>query len=1129
MTPRNALAAGLLVAVLAGCGDDDPTSSVTPGSLKWKEQPAATELPVGSQIRLSVLLEGSNGKPLAGQTVKWEAGEESGTVSVQSAKTGADGVASVEWTLGTRAGRQSVRAVADGVLPLVLTVDAVAGEPATLRLSRDSVTFRVRGDSVAIEVDVADAYGNKVEGAAVTWASSAADIAAVSETGVIRAAKNGEALVVATLGSLADTVVVRVEVPPAWVEVLDVPDALAAGDTVGLRAEVRDAQGNVIEGATVTWSVSDPAVAELVDQTGRITGRKAGSTLVRATAGAATGVARIEVVAGAPVSLQKLAGDGQTGLAGERLSQAIAVKVLDAFGNHVPGAWVVFAAGEGHGSVAADSVQTNGEGIASVAWTLGKVEGENTLRAWLSGRPDAPLVFTAEATPNGRIAGSVLLQAGAAATATAGRALERPRRAASVDGQRPAKAAGAFGAASVAYGGRAARSQARSRPARVQTPDGRVHLLVRFKEAAIGAPLAGSSAYRARATAQAVASSIRGRLQTHTAGRSDIRVGVSPAVLTARLVVNAGEAEALRQRLLADPAVASVEYDGWVEAHVLPTPIEANDPLYPIQSWHYAMIDLPRAWAITTGSPSVLVAVVDDGVRFDHPDLAPNLTSDGYDFVSQQFYDVCGVMMDNAGDGDGYDPDPTSPMEWDCATGQPTTVGGHGTHVAGTIGAVGNDGRGVTGVNWSVRIRPVRVLGVSGYGTYYDVAQGILYAAGLPADDGNGSVVQASEGAQVINVSLGGPADIGVLRDAVAAATAAGALIIASAGNDASSLPSYPAAYEEVLAVAAVGPDRNLAYYSNFGPWVDVAAPGGNFLLGDASFGVLSTMWNYRDGQPTYAWAQGTSMAAPHVSGVAALLLAAQPGLTAQQLRDRILRYAAGGRSLDRRQEYGAGIVNARNSLTASLAPRRDLYAVLYNATTGAVRELTRASAGTFSFERLPVGRYLVFAGQDEEGDGRVGIPGRLWGGHGHSYTRPTPIEVSGAGLYEAPVRATLPREAEPNDTPDDANELVLYGYAYGSLETYGAADWYRVRLPAGTYTFEVRGWEGACGFAYELDPILTLLGEDGATLASNDDIDFAAYQYCSRITRALPAGTYSLRVTGWGIGDYVISVRPVE
>src|SRR5690606_12976397 len=135
------------------------------------------------------------------------------------------------------------------------------------------------------------------------------------------------------------------------------------------------------------------------------------------------------------------------GLAGERLSQAIAVKALDAFGNLVPGAWVVFAAGEGHGSVAADSVQTNGEGIASVGGPLGKGEGENPLGAGVSGRPDAPRVFTAEATPNGRIAGSVRLQAGAAATAAAGRALERPRRAASFAGQRPAKAAGAFGAA----------------------------------------------------------------------------------------------------------------------------------------------------------------------------------------------------------------------------------------------------------------------------------------------------------------------------------------------------------------------------------------------------------------------------------------------------------------------------------------------------------------------------------------------------------------------------------------------------------------------------------------------------------------------------------------------------------
>ena len=124
----------LLVFLLAGYDDDDPTSSVTPGSLKWREQPASTELPVGSKVRLSVLLEGSNGKPLAGQAVKWETGGESGTVSLQSAKTGADGVVAVEWTLGTRAGKQSVRAVSDGVLPLegeVLHVDpALAGRHA---------------------------------------------------------------------------------------------------------------------------------------------------------------------------------------------------------------------------------------------------------------------------------------------------------------------------------------------------------------------------------------------------------------------------------------------------------------------------------------------------------------------------------------------------------------------------------------------------------------------------------------------------------------------------------------------------------------------------------------------------------------------------------------------------------------------------------------------------------------------------------------------------------------------------------------------------------------------------------------------------------------------------------------
>src|SRR5207244_1747581 len=168
-----------------------------------------------------------------------------------------------------------------------------------------------------------------------------------------------------------------------------------------------------------------------------------------------------------------------------------------------------------------------------------------------------------------------------------------------------------------------------------------------------------------------------------------------------------------------------------------------NDPFSPIQAWHYGMIDAPRAWDLTKGSASDTVAVVDDGIRFDHPDIAANLTSDGYDFVSVGSpYPVCaGGTADNTGDGDGYDPDPTDPVSYDydftngCITG-PRALGNHGLHVAGTIGAVGNNGEGGTGVNWTVRIRPVRVLDVIGSGAYYDVAQGILYRAVLPGAGG---------------------------------------------------------------------------------------------------------------------------------------------------------------------------------------------------------------------------------------------------------------------------------------------------------------------------------------------------------------------------------------------------------
>ena len=243
-----------------------------------------------------------------------------------------------------------------------------------------------------------------------------------------------------------------------------------------------------------------------------------------------------------------------------------------------------------------------------------------------------------------------------------------------------------------------------------------------------------------------------------------------------------------------------------------------------------------------------------------HPAIAANLTSDGYDFVNaRDSLILCtGDTVTNAGDGDGYDPDPSIPAEYTPdATGScflPEDFG-HGVHTAGTIGGVGNDAIGVTGVNWTVRIRPVRFIGTAGFGDLYDEAQAILYAAGLPADDGAGGTVKPSSGARIINMSFGGSDSGPTEHNAIISAASAGALLVASAGNDATSDPQYPAAYPEVLAVAAVGPDGAPTPYSNFGSYVAIRAPGGNLGLGDATDLVFSTAWDFTHSRPAYAFA----------------------------------------------------------------------------------------------------------------------------------------------------------------------------------------------------------------------------------------------------------------------------------
>jgi serine protease len=562
------------------------------------------------------------------------------------------------------------------------------------------------------------------------------------------------------------------------------------------------------------------------------------------------------------------------------------------------------------------------------------------------------------------------------------------------------------------------------------------------------------------------------------------------------------------------------------------------------------MVDLPKAWSITTGSAGVIVAVLDNGTRFDHPALGVgggtyltgggNLRNDGYDFVSTYAVPLCGGgTVDNAGDtgdgtGDGYDPDPSIPddrVPGGGCLGLRDSLGGHGLHVAGTIGATGNDGYSVVGVNWSVSLRPVRVIGLES-GTYYDIAQGILYAAGLPADNGQGGVLTPpAQSARILNLSLGGnclagpnPAPgLDPMHDAVVAVTdparpGGGALIVVSAGNDQSNAPPCPAGFPEVMAVAAVGPAGTRADYSNFGPWISIAAPGGETAAPDATYWVFSSVCNFAvypaPCVPRQARLPGTSMAAPHVAGIAALLLAQNPGLTAVQLRSRLETFAT---PPDPSQQLGAGIVNARNALTQTLAPTRQLYARAIDAGTGAIVTTVPATAGggAFTIGGLPAGSYYVAGGEDESGDGVIGIPDRRYALYGGN-AAPIAVAVTASVGGFATLALADPLEAEPNDLVIAATPLSLGGSVRGTLSGADQVDWYRVQIPSsGVYTFETAGWFGdRCSFALDLNTTLELLDSGQGTVATSVDIDATNNDFCSRITLTLAGGTYYLRVS---------------
>ena len=354
-----------------------------------------------------------------------------------------------------------------------------------------------------------------------------------------------------------------------------------------------------------------------------------------------------------------------------------------------------------------------------------------------------------------------------------------------------------------------------------------------------------------------------------------------------------------------DPAVDYAEPNYILEATVLP-----NDEAYVAQG-HYPLINLPAAWDLTTGSPGVVVAVIDTGALLNHPDLQGQfVTGFGYDFISSS---------SAAGDGTGIDSNPSDPG--DGGSSQSSSF--HGTHVAGTIAAASNtNGTGVAGVAWNVKIMVLRALGIGG-GTTYDIGQAVLYAAGLPND----SNTFPAQRADVMNLSLGGSFFSQASQDIFTAARNAGVVIVAAAGNESSSQFSYPASYNGVISVSAVDSVRQLAPYSNFGTRIDVAAPGGDMRFdrnGDGyPDGVLSTGGNDSTGSISYVYPflQGTSMASPHVAGVIALMKSVNGNLTPamidQELTLGTLTDDIGLPGRD--NSFGHGLINAHKAVTRAL------------------------------------------------------------------------------------------------------------------------------------------------------------------------------------------------------------------
>lgn len=439
-------------------------------------------------------------------------------------------------------------------------------------------------------------------------------------------------------------------------------------------------------------------------------------------------------------------------------------------------------------------------------------------------------------------------------------------------------------------------------------------------------------------------------------------------------VTTKGRAADVARELGKDPKVRRVSLDYRRTASAVP-----NDPGYVYNDQAYLKtIRMPEAWDRTKGSTSQVIAIVDTGVNGSHEDLYGRVLG-GYNALTNT------PTVANASTDDN----------------------GHGTMTAGVAAANTNNGLGIAGVAWAGgRVMPVKVLDANGYGWDSDIAEGVAWAA--------------DHGAKVINLSLGGYQDNPALQEAVAYASGKGAVVVAAAGNDGDSMPTYPAAYPDVLAVGATDSAGKLTDFSTSGDWVDVAAPG----LGIVMPGLGQ---DYRIGD-------GTSFAAPMASGVAALARSVYPTLTPAQVIDRIRATArdAGPRGID--PFYGHGVLDAA-------------YAV------GGTRsaDFPAPVLGSGEPNNVPAGGTLM-AGT---ASGTIAMEGDVdWYRYESAEKKPVSVTVTPA-TFSASSGQNLDPVLEVYD-----KDLRLVGRVDDG--NVGTRESVRLNLAAGSYYVKVRNWNGS-------------------------------------------------------------------